>query len=85
MNSKKGEPVNFVQYFSVHPTILLHLIAQPLADILDVLLRSSSKPVILHYDTVFNMGDFYLSTLVFRHIMFKKSPVIPVAFIIHSR
>lgn len=84
LNNKKGEPISFLQYFSVHPTILLHLIAQPLADALDVLLRASSKPVILHYDTVFNMGDFYLSTLVFRHNMFQKSPVIPIAFIIHS-
>ena len=42
-------------------------------------------PVTLHYDTVFNMGDFYLSTLVFQHSIFEKDPIIPVAYFIHSR
>ena len=58
---------------------------QPLLEALDVLLRASSEPIILHYDTVFNMGNYYLSTLIFRHAMFKKNPIVPIGFLIHSR
>lgn len=39
----------------------------------------------LHYDTVFNVGDFYLSTVTFCHSLFKNNPVIPFAFFVHSR
>ena len=55
------------------------MIQQPLLDNLEMLLKVSSSPVTLHYDTVFNVGDFYLSTLVFRNSMFKKDPITPVA------
>ena len=61
------------------------MIPQPLLESLEMLLKVSPDPVTLHYDTVFNVGDFYLSTLVFRHSMFKKDPITPVAFFIHSR
>ena len=39
----------------------------------------------LHYDTVFNMGDFYLSTLLFKHSFFKGLPVVPSAYFVHTR
>ena len=37
------------------------------------------------HDTTFQLGDFYVSTLAFRHTLFKEAPVIPVAFLIHER
>ena len=37
------------------------------------------------YDTTFNLGNLYLTPLVFRHTLFDKHPVIPVAFMIHER
>ena len=37
------------------------------------------------YDTAFNLGNFYLTPLVFRHTLFDKDPVIPVAFMIHKK
>ena len=37
------------------------------------------------YDTTFCLGDFYVSTLSFQHLMFKEKPIIPVAFMIHER
>ena len=43
-------------------------------------------PVIqLSYDTTFNMGDFYMSVLLYRHTEFNESPVIPLSFLIHER
>ena len=61
------------------------MIPQPLLENLEMLLKISSNPVTLHYDTAFNVGDFYLSTLVFRNSIFKKDPITPVAFIVHSK
>ena len=67
LKDRKRQPQDFLQHFQIFPTVVIYLIPQPLLENLDMLLRVSSTPVTLHYDTVFNMGDFYLSTLVFRH------------------
>ena len=40
---------------------------------------------LLSYDTTFQLGDFYLSPLLFRNTLFQKSPVMPVMFAIHER
>ena len=49
-------------------------------------LQSSDAPTLfVSYDTTFNIGDFYVTPLVFRHIMFESSPCIPLAFMIHQR
>ena len=57
----------------------------PSMENLEMLLKVSSNPVILHYDTMFNMGDFYLSTLVCQNSIFQEDPITPVAFFIHSK
>ena len=85
MNNRKEDPVDFICHFSIHPTVIAQMIPQSLIEALDVTIRISSQPITLHYDTVFNMGDFYLSTLLFRHQMFKGNPIIPLGFILHSR
>lgn len=38
-----------------------------------------------YYDTTFNLGSFYVSTLVFRHPVFKEKPLLPIAFLVHER
>lgn len=37
------------------------------------------------YDTTFNMGDFYLTSLVLQLSMFKEKPIIPLGFMMHER
>jgi len=39
----------------------------------------------LTYDTTFNLGDFYLSVLLFRETDFEGEPVIPLAYFLHER
>lgn len=78
MNNRKGEPKDFIRYFSVHPTVIVHLFAQPLLEALEILLKISPEAVVLHYDTVFNMGDFYLSTILFRHALFEANPIVAI-------
>jgi hypothetical protein len=41
--------------------------------------------VLLSYDTTFNVGDFYLSTLVAKLPIFEEEPSVPVAFVVHER
>jgi hypothetical protein len=51
--------------------------------LLDV--TTADVPFIFFYDTTFKLGDFYVSPLVFRNIIFENSPIMPVAFLIHGR
>ena len=39
---------------------------------------------LMSYDT-FQLGDFYLSPLLFRNVLFSKSPVVPVGFLLHEQ
>ncbi len=45
----------------------------------------STEQLFLSYDTTFNLGDCYVSAIVFKHILFKETPLVPVAFVIHDR
>ena len=45
----------------------------------------TKRPILLSYDTTFRLGDFYVSSLLFRHVLFNQSPVIPAAFMLHER
>lgn len=44
-----------------------------------------SLPQLLSYDTTFNVGDFYLSTIVMRNVTLIGNPIFPVAFLLHER
>ena len=47
----------------------------------DRLLQSSAtQPQLLSYDTTFQLGDFYVSTLPFRNVLFDSAPVMPSFF-----
>ena len=46
---------------------------------------TADVPFIFFYDTTFKLGNFYVSPLVFRNIIFENSPIMPVAFLIHGR
>ena len=40
---------------------------------------------LLSYDITFQLGDFYVSTLLFRHTLFSPSPVMPSCFVLHEQ
>ena len=50
-----------------------------------VLQCRSSAPQLLSYHTTFQLGDFYLSSMLFRHTAFATSPVTPALFLIHKK
>ena len=47
--------------------------------------QSATPTIVITYDTTFNLGDFYLSILLFRETEFEPSPIIPLAYYIHER
>ena len=48
-------------------------------------LKSASSHQLLSYDTTFKLRDFYVSPLLFRNVLFAKSPVMPAMFMLHER
>ena len=53
---------------------------------LEQLLKISIDPVVLHYDTVFNISDYYLSILTFLQTwIIYWNPIIPCVYMIYSR
>ena len=43
----------------------------------------SDKPTVtMTYDTIFNLGDFYVSVLLFRETDFHPSPIVPLTYVI---
>ncbi|CAG2203434.1 unnamed protein product [Mytilus edulis] len=48
-------------------------------------IQSPTLVQLLSYDTTFNIGDFYVSPLIFRHLLFTGSPCMVMAFVIHER
>ena len=49
---------------------------------LDNVLSLKGDGQLLSYDTTFLLGDFYVSPLIFRHVLFKEQPAV---FLIHER
>ena len=41
--------------------------------------------VYLVYDTTFNLEDYYVSPIVFKHILFDETPLVLLVFLIHER
>ena len=52
---------------------------------LDSALSLKSRGQLLSYDTTFNMGDCYVSPLLFKHVAFNENPVMMAGVFIHER
>ncbi len=52
---------------------------------LDRVLLLQSPSQLLSYDTTFQLGEFYISPLIFGHALFKENRCIPAMFMIHER
>lgn len=77
---------SFVKVIATYPNLIVICGHEKLLIELNNLLQIESiQPQLLSYDTTFQLGDFYLSPLLFRHTLFLRSPVIPVLFLIHER
>ena len=77
---------NYVKVITTYPDLVVICgLDQIIKELNLVLQLESHQPQLLSYDTTFQLGDFYVSPLLFRHNFFSTSPVIPVLFLIHER
>ena len=77
---------DFIHSIHTHPDLICICGHKVLFNELDrVLLVDSPSAQLLSYDTTFQLGDFYVSVLSFRHVLFKECPAIPVGIVLHER
>ena len=78
---------DFIDVICMYPDVIYVYGHRSILDVLDrLLLMNSTSPQPLSYDTTFQLGDFYVSMLSFRHILFKEAePVLLACFLIHER
>ena len=76
----------FVKIIKTYPDLVvvcgLDAVAREMNNVLQI---KSIRPQLLSYDTTFQLGDFYVSTVLFRYTLFKTSPCIPAVFLIHEK
>ena len=71
----------FVKVIKTFPDLTMVCGLDAMLKELDLVLQTQSQNTqLLSYDTTFQLGDFYLSPLLYRHTLFIESPVIQVFF-----
>ena len=70
----------------IYPDLIVICGLDELVHELGLILQIDSEcSQLLSYDTTFQLGDFYLSPLLYRHTLLSNSPTIPALFLIHER
>lgn len=77
---------SFTWGFSLAPKVRivfgLKLLGDELCGVIEEVKNGS---LYLSYDTTFNIGDFYMSVLLFKHTAFKDPcPIIPLGFLVYQ-
>ena len=75
----------FVWKISTYPDLVCIIGLQEILEEADKSLLLQHGPQLLSYDTTFQLGDFYVSPLIFRHTLFQEKPCIPAMFLFHER
>ena len=77
---------HFVKRIVTFPDIMVICMDTRMAkEVQNLLLTHSPSPQMMTYDTTFQLGDLYVSPLLFRHTLLDGSPVMPLGFLIHER
>lgn len=75
-----------IREITVYPDLSIILSHQDLLEELNKLLMvKSNEPLLMSYDTTFEVGDFFISAFVFKHVLFQGGVAIPAAFMVHDR
>ena len=76
----------YVSKIVTYPDLLVICGLNSILSELDRIISAGTQsPILLSYDTTFKLGDFYVSPLLFRHVLCEQSPTIPAAFVVHER
>ena len=75
----------FVLKITTYPDLVVMCAMKSMVVEMEGVLQSNATSQLLSYDTTFQLGDFYVSTLLFRNTFFTSCPVMPAFFLIHER
>nr|XP_047139661.1 uncharacterized protein LOC124815262 [Hydra vulgaris] len=84
----------FVRKIESYPDICIVMCCEKIVTQMEEMLELlPCKEITLHYDTTFNLGNYYLSCLAYRHVCLERkrnkylysSPTVPFAFFIHEK
>ena len=67
---------DFVSKIITYPNLVVVCGLKSLKQELDwLILLSPDDPILLSYDTTFQLGNFYITPFLFRHVLFESHPV----------
>ena len=75
----------FVWRITSFPDLVCIIGLQEVLNEMDRVLLLETNNQLISYDTTFQLGDFYVSPLIFKHTLFEGCPCIPAMFLIHER
>jgi hypothetical protein len=78
---------NYIHSLTTYPDLIVVCGLKPMLQEINRLLQieSPASHQLLSYDTTFKLGDFYVSPMLFRNVLFEKNPVMPAMFLLHER
>ena len=75
----------FIHFLSTYPDLCVVAGEVEMIQELNSVIQLKDEDLLLSYDTTFNLGEFYVSPLVFKHVVFTDNPLVAGLFLIHER
>ena len=75
----------FILFLSTYPDLCVVAGDVEMVKELNNVIQLRDEDLLLSYDTTFNLGEFYVSPLVFKHVVFEANPLVAGLFLIHER
>ena len=77
---------HFFWQIDLYPNLDAIIVLKDILDMFNNLLTVQSNEflITLAYDTTFHLGGLYVSLILFHHLYFERSPIMPLAFLVHD-
>ncbi|MEW8488048.1 MAG: hypothetical protein AB2705_22970, partial [Candidatus Thiodiazotropha sp.] len=75
----------FIHCISTYPDLAVVAGSKGILDELNSIIKLKDSDFLFSYDTTFSLGEFYVSPLVFKNILFENNPLMAALFLIHER
>ena len=75
----------FIHFLSTYPDLCVVAGDVEMVQELNTVIQLRDEDLLLSYDTTFNLGEFYVSPLVFKNVIFEANPLVAGLFLIHEK
>ena len=75
----------FIHYISTYSDLAVVAGSKGIIDELNSIIKLKDPEFLFSYDTTFCLGEFYVSPLIFKNILFENNPLMAALFLIHER